>query len=284
VSGSFDRRTVAPGFRTKTLVVFNRQIHVRVESFPPRQAAERDMSMPVPLPPLPWLERANRLATIARLLSDTVHEVNNVLQVISGQAELLQSLAGAGAVVQERASSIAGNALRASAMLTELLTFARDAGDRSERVLLSQIAERAIGLRRYSLNRLRVDVAVDASSAGACVAGSPRILLQIVLNLVFNAEQALTGRSPGTLRLRTREDAVTAELIVEDSGPGVPERALEFVPDAMLASGRLGIGLQVARWLAEQQGGRLSWTTSEQGGGGCATLSLPAFGSLKSEV
>jgi signal transduction histidine kinase len=65
-------------------------------------------------------------------------------------------------------------------------------------------------------------------------------------------------------------------LIVEDNGPGLPDRALEFAPDAAIASGRLGIGLHVARWLAEQQGGRLSWTAAEEGSGGYATLSLPA--------
>jgi C4-dicarboxylate-specific signal transduction histidine kinase len=107
------------------------------------------------------------------------------------------------------------------------------------------------------------------------VIGNQRVILQIVLNLEFNAEQALTGWPSGALRLRTRQHDDLVELIVEDNGPGLDAHALVWTPDVFSTSGQLRIGLQVAHWLAEQQGGRLHLTKPEQGTGCRATLSLP---------
>jgi C4-dicarboxylate-specific signal transduction histidine kinase len=93
---------------------------------------------------------------------------------------------------------------------------------------------------------------------------------------VLNAEQALTGWPSATLRLRTRRQGPAEELIVEDNGPGLPDDALLWTPDAVSVSNHLRIGMLVAQWLAEQQGGGLRWTTPEAGRGCRATLSLPA--------
>ena len=162
-------------------------------------------------------------------------------------------------------------------MLTELLTFASDEAEHTERVTLPQIAERVMRLRRDSLKRLRIDSAVEPPEAGEPSAvGGQHIVLQIVLNLVLNAEQALTGWPSATLRLRTRRQGPAEELIVEDNGPGLPDDALVWATDAVSPSNHLRIGLLVAQWLAEQQGGRLRWTTPKAGSGCRATLSLPA--------
>jgi signal transduction histidine kinase len=123
-----------------------------------------------PLPPLPWLARANRLAIVAGLLENTVHEVNNDLQVISGHAELLASVAGANEAAQRRVRNIGTHALSASAMLSELLTFASDDAERTERVTLPRIAEQVMRLRRDSLKRLRIDSALEPPEAAGASA------------------------------------------------------------------------------------------------------------------
>src|ERR1700730_5140769 len=234
------------------------------------------MSLPA-LPPLPWLARANRLAIVAGLLENTVHEVNNDLQVISGHAELLESVAGANEAAQRRARNIGTRALSASAMLSELLRFASDDAERAERVTLPRIAEQVMRLRRDSLKRLRIDSALEPPEAGgASGVANQRIVLQIVLNVVLNAEEALTGWPSATLRLGTRRQGTAEELIVEDNGPGLPDDALLWAPEAVSVSNHLRIGMLVAQWLAEQQGGGLRWTTPEAGRGCRATLSLPA--------
>jgi two-component system C4-dicarboxylate transport sensor histidine kinase DctB len=232
--------------------------------------------MPVSLS-LPWLEKANHLATLARLLSDTVHEVNNSLQVISGQAELLESVPGAGEVAMRRARSVGAQARNASALLEQLQKFSQAGTGAAGCIPLPQIAQRAVDLRRYSLKRLRIDMTIEPPGEGdLSVAANERVLLQIVLNLIFNAEQALTGRASARIRLRTRRREGAVELTVEDNGPGLLDEAMGADPDAVLTSKRLGIGRHVAQGLAREFGGGVSWTAPDEAGGCRATLSVPA--------
>jgi C4-dicarboxylate-specific signal transduction histidine kinase len=231
--------------------------------------------MPVSLS-LPWLEKANHLATLATLLSDTVHEINNSLQVISGQAELLESAPGAGEAAMKRARSVGAQARSASAMLEQLQKFSQAGAGLSGRVPLPQIAQRAVDLRRYSLKRLRIDTTIEPAGEGdLSVAASERALLQIVLNLMFNAEQALAGRAPARISLRTRRHGDAVELTVEDNGPGLPDEALGPAADEVTVSKRLGIGRRVAQGLAQELGGGVSWTIPDGTTGCRATLSLP---------
>jgi signal transduction histidine kinase len=213
---------------------------------------------------------------VARLLENTVHEVNNALQVISGQTELIASAGAVDLAVQQRLGTIGDKARRASIALHGLLAFARDAPDHPNRFALQRVAEQAVELRRYSLSRLRIEVAVEPAADEAFVVANERSILLVALNLVLNVEQVLAGRSSGSLRVHTGRQGDTAELVVEDNGPGMGDEPLAWPPESVLGSTQLGIGLRVAAWVAEQHGGQLSWTRPAQGSGCRVTLSLPA--------
>jgi C4-dicarboxylate-specific signal transduction histidine kinase len=214
-------------------------------------------------PDLPWLERANRLALIARQLSSTIHDVNNILQVISGHAELLHKAPGASDVVIRRGQTIGAQAERATIALAELAAFAKDAADHSETVGLRDLAQRAMTMRSHSLSKLRVPVVVDGEEVK--VRGSSRRLLQIVLNLIVNAEQALAGAQAPQLRVAVARVGECAELSVEDNGQTSADGRDPY---------RLGIGLSVSEWLAAEQGGSLTRVTLPTGGSR-STLSIP---------
>lgn len=239
------------------------------------QNAEAGSPTTVPLPPLLWLARANRLATVARLLENIVHEANNALQVISGQAELVALTTTVDPAARQRVVTIGDKARSTSTVLQELLALARDVPDHADRFTLRQIAEQAIGLRRYALNKLRIAVTLEAAADDAVVMANHQSILQVVLNLVFNAEQVLAGRPSGVLRLHTGRQDDSAELVVEDNGPGLADDPLAWDPEVLSGPTRLGVGLRVAAWIAEQQGGRLSWTMPSHGSGCRVTLSLP---------
>jgi signal transduction histidine kinase len=218
-----------------------------------------------------WLARANRLATVAAALSATVHEVNNALQIISGSAEMLGPGITAD-VLARRTEAIGGQARRASALLAELSAFARDDGAEATaapRVELAQIAQRALAMRQYTLARLHIQASFESTLPLPPAAARPRPLLQIVLNLMLNAERALTGRQDARILLRADEGEGRVRLAVEDSGPGpsAEEQARLFEPKGDRATGFLGVGLPVAKWLAEQEGGTLTAATSSLGGG-----------------
>lgn len=222
--------------------------------------------------PAEWLARANRMATIAALLSATTHEVNNALQVISGSAEMLTPDAEP-PIIARRRDAISTQALRASTLLAELSAFARDDTPEGAHADLSQIAQKALMLRQHTLSRLRIESAIQQQAPTLPIAASSRAVLQIVLNLLLNGERVLAGRDGARMTVTTGVRARRAELVVDDNGPGVGSATL-FQPSIVDAPSALGIGLAVGRWLAERNGGTLDHTPSSLGGA-AFTLSFP---------
>ena len=218
-------------------------------------------------PPADWLVQVNRHALVTRLLSTTVHDVNNMLQVVSGAAEVL-AMDPTPEAVARRTASIVGQAGQATAALQALSAFARDSGRASTTVPVKALVEQAVGLRLYALRKGRVAVAVSGDEAAAH--GSPSRVLQVLLNLLVNAEQALAGRTGATLTARV--DVSTARVIVTvaDNGPGVPEEQaaslFAWPPRPRGPDGALGLGLIVSRDLAVREGGTLTCTRGAEGG------------------
>lgn len=232
------------------------------------------MADPTPAPA--WLERANRLSLIARVVSSTVHDANNALQVIGGSAELLEMAAGASEAVVRRGQTIATQAKRASGLLNELSGFVRDTRDRPERVSLHAVAAHAVAMRQYSLTKLRLTTVVEGENLLVDV--NPRELLQVLLNLVINAEQALAKTPDARLRVFVMRDGNEAVLVVEDNGRGVPPGEVAGLFEASVAepndAGDLRIGLAVSAWLASRMGGRLAYAAPASGQGARFTLRL----------
>jgi len=229
--------------------------------------------------PLPadWLVRANRAAIVAALLSTTIHEVNNALQVISGSAEMLRPDTPADVIVR-RSDAIGGQARRGSALLAELSSFARDEGPDLQRADVGQIGQRALAMRQYTLARLSIAGGFEAQGPLRPAAARPRAVLQIVFNLLLNAEAALAGRPAARIVVTARQCGGRVELTVDDNGPGLPPEIAQrrFQPELGDSVSGLGIGLAVSRWLAERDGGAIEHRPSALGG--CAvTLSLPAL-------
>lgn len=223
-------------------------------------------------PPGPeWLERANRLALLARQLSSTIHDVNNALQVIGGSVELLQSAPAASDMIQRRVTAIDAQTKRATRLLQELSEFLRDGRIKAERVDVAACCRQVTAARHYSLTKLRVDAAVD----GAAVATvSPRHLQQILMNLFVNAEDALAAGTadgaPARIAIAVSQDGDQAIVSITDNAAAEGGK-----PQGTVTIGPLGIGLEVSEWLAQQNGGTLT-REPLTGGGSAATLRLPA--------
>ena len=127
------------------------------------------------------------------------------------------------------------------------------------------------------------NVRLQASLTDDQVVADPRRLKQILINLVANGIRH--GRTDGSVRLTSTRDRDLVRIDVRDDGPGIPAAQLDrlFRPFERLGldevqdarAGGSGLGLVVARGLAEAMAGRLEITSTE-GTGTTARLSLPA--------
>jgi two-component system, NtrC family, C4-dicarboxylate transport sensor histidine kinase DctB len=223
----------------------------------------------------------NRAATVARLLAGVAHEINNALQVIGGTTELLQVTPELPASVAAGLQRIAVQNARAATAIQEVLLFARQSADSTGRANLREVANRSAALRAYAISRARLSIAVDAPSTGRFLVNGKSALLQLaLLNLIVNAEQALAGQKEGAIRVEVEESAGTVVVRVSDNGPGVEHAAAEELFDSFFTTrsreDASGLGLFVARLVAEQHGGTLMLVP--RGAGACFEMRLPAAG------
>lgn len=225
-------------------------------------------------PAADWLALVNRQSLAVRLLATTVHDVNNILQVMSGAAEVL-ALDPTPAAVARRTTSIVGQSAAATGVLHALTGFIRADSAAADGARPMALAQQAVAFRQHALRKHRLTATVTGDDV-ECTMARHR-LQQVLLNLVINAEQALTGRLGGAIQIAVSgADAVT--IVVEDDGPGIPADRLRSLfawpPAPGPGAGALGIGLLVSRVLVEAAGGTLA-VESASGGGARVVLTLP---------
>lgn len=229
-----------------------------------------------------WTEAANCLATVARTLSSAIHEANNMLQVIAGSAEMMQMQgqaqpASLAPSVVRRAEIIAEHAHRVSALLGSVRDLSKCQPRRDgETTDLRKAIDTVIELRRHALNRGRIAMSVEAQAEAIPVRASWRPVMQLLLNLILNAEQAVDGRQGAAITIAVRRDGASVLLTLRDNGAGLPRVppepfALHELSDS---APMLGLGLVAARRLAANEGGSLELESS--GDGTTASLRLKA--------
>lgn len=231
-----------------------------------------DVNAPPGLQPA-QLRQINRLATAARMVAGLAHELNNSLQVVSGLVELLGDRADIPADAIVRIRKIGGQAEKASGAIRQVVDYTREAGQQRGAVNLPALAEQALALRRYNLGRAGITATADLPSLPVTIAGDDRAVLQVLLNLVLNAEEALAKQPERQLRIVVGRENGTTRIAVSDTGHGVPEalrkRIFEPFFTTRTEERAVGLGLPVARALAGQTGGQL---TLQDAGPGTTTF------------
>ena len=212
-----------------------------------------------------------RLEESERMLSETVHEMRSPLQAVLALAELLKSReTGFNA---DLSGKIVKNALLCRSILDDMKR-ASEGGEPLRRpTSLSELVGEALELRLPALLPT-VSVRADLEDGEALVSVHPREIRQVILNLVNNAEQAMTEAGMrGEIIVRARVDraAGKAVIVVADTGPGVPEhvRSKIFEPffTTRQASGGTGLGLAMSQRIVRAHGGSLTLEPPPASGG-----------------
>jgi len=226
----------------------------------------------------------NRSATVARLLSGVVHDVNNALQVIGGTTELLRDLPELSEPTLKGLQRIHEQNARAAAALAEVMTFSRQKHDARSVVNLREVISRSVALRAYAISRARLTIAQHTPSEGRfSVDGSAALIQQALLNLIINAEQALEGRlegrAGGRITIDLDRDGDMIRVRVSDDGPGIDGSIAASMFEPFVTTRprdqASGLGLASARAIAEMHGGTL--TCESRSPGATFVLRIPAM-------
>jgi signal transduction histidine kinase len=224
----------------------------------------------------------NRLGTIAELSGSLAHELNGPLGAIVNNARAAgKFLRREEPDVKEVLASLAdieGAADRASQVIRRVRSVLRKEGFRPQRLDVASVVEDAVRLVQSEAMRRRATVEVAVAAELPPVNGDEVLLLQVLLNLLLNALDAVAEMPAGQRSVTVRAAALgrTVELAVSDSGTGIPLSALEgvFEPFFTTKPQGLGMGLAICRSIAQAHGGRVA-AGNRPGGGSILRLSLP---------
>ena len=222
-----------------------------------------------------------RLQAVEGVAAELAHEINQPLGAIANFASGLIARLRQGAehaTLLDGAEQIAKQALRAAEVLRRLRDFTRKGALRREVADLNTLVRDAVGLVEPDARRHAVDLRLRLATGVPPVLVDGVQVVQVILNLAINGLEAMVaaGRAGGCLTIETRPAAAQTELIVSDTGAGLsPEvQARLFEPFFTTKPDGLGMGLSIARAIAEAHGGRLI-VAQTSGKGTTLSLTLP---------
>lgn len=245
------------------------------------------------------LQHAQRLEAIGKLTGGVAHDFNNVLQIISGNIQLLQHFSKGERTLDGRLDAVMQAVERGAKLSSQLLSFARRQPLRPQvieprRLLagMQELIQRAVGDG--------VEVEIAAAAGLWNTSADPNQLENVILNLAINARDAMHGAGRLTIELGNAtldEDYVAGfpdlepgqfvMLAISDTGAGmtpeVMEQAFEPFFTTKPRGEGTGLGLSMAYGFVKQSGGHIR-LYSEAGHGTTVRIYLPrSFAAASSE-
>ena len=232
------------------------------------------------------LAHLTRVSTLGELTSSIAHEVNQPLAAVIINAGIgLRVLAAQQPKLEEAREAFAliikdGN--RASEVINRIRALVKKAPPRKDRLDINEIILDVIALTRGEVLRNGVSLQTRLAKDLPLIQGDRIQLQQVILNLIINAIEAMSGVSEGPREMLVgsgKDDSDGVLVAVRDSGVGLDAEGLAHLFDAFYTTkpDGLGMGLAISRSIIEAHGGRL-WATPNAPRGLDLQLTLPADG------
>ena len=230
------------------------------------------------------LAHANRVATMGQLTASIAHEINQPigasityanagLNWLSRQSPNLEEARRALGLVVE-------SGVRAGDVIDRIRALVKKAPPQKDRVDVNEAVLQVIALTRNEMARNAISVQTRLAESLPAVRGDRVQLQQVILNLLINAVEAMSGMSEGSreLLISTRRSESEGVLVaVRDSGPGLAPESIDRLFESFYTTkpDGLGMGLSICHSIIEAHQGRL-WATANVPRGAVFQFTLPA--------
>jgi PAS domain S-box-containing protein len=230
------------------------------------------------------LAHINQTITMGEMAASIAHEVNQPLGAIVGNADIcLRWLASATPdldQVRDALKDIIKDGRRASKVIARIRALVKNEALQKTKFNINEVVHEAIALISHEMQRKHVLLRTELAADLPLVFGDRVQLGQVLLNLIMNGIEAMSGvkeRDP-KLIIRSSRDAGDKVLIaVQDCGIGISlqEARQVFAAFYTTKQGGMGMGLAICRSIIETHGGRL-WTVANSGPGATFQFTLLA--------
>jgi len=233
------------------------------------------------------LAHVTRVATLGEMTASIAHEINQPLGAIvnSGNACLRwleqQKLEEA----RRSVARVIGEGYRATEIIGRIRALAKKTPPRKDWLDINDTIREVIALARGELQRngIALDTRLSDEVRYVPLILADRVQVQqVILNLIINAIEAMSGAADGPRELLIRSGIAESQRVfvaVRDSGPGLDPKSLDHLFDAFYTTKPegMGMGLAISRSIIDAHGGRL-WAIANDEGGATFQFTLPTGG------
>jgi PAS domain S-box-containing protein len=215
------------------------------------------------------LEHSHLLASLGEMTAGIAHEVNNPLGSILLYSELLLA-SDVPPQTKKDLKVIHDEAKRATKIMTDLLIYGRRTKPQVRRVNLNTIVRKVLEMRGYQHKVQNIQVTTQLTENPLYVKGDSPQLMQVFMNIILNAEDALREHKGGLIIVTTQAGSRWAKLTVADDGPGIPEAYINqifypFFTTKPVGEGT-GLGLSICYGIVTAHNGLIRAENNSMGG------------------
>jgi C4-dicarboxylate-specific signal transduction histidine kinase len=232
------------------------------------------------------LAHVNRVTTMGQLAASISHEVMQPIAagITNAQAALrwLDAQPPNLEEVRQALGHIVNEGNRAGDVIDRIRALVKKAPARNDPLLINEAIREVIALTHGELVKQDVSVQTQLAEDLPLIQGDRVQLQQVILNLIINAVEAMSGVGKGSrgLLITTGQEASGGVLVsVRDSGPGLGVEDLDRLFDAFYTTkpGGMGMGLSICRSIIEAYEGEI-WASRNVGPGATFQVTLPVVG------
>ena len=224
-----------------------------------------------------------KLAAMGEMMSGVAHELNNPLTAIIGISDLLHEKA-TDESSKRQTDLVLKQARRAAAIVQNLLTFARPSALVAKRLRVQDVIRSVATTQALLLKPKNIELETIIDEKAASIEGDAKLLQQVFLNMISNAEHSIAGgagRGKITVTVASHDGKVVVKFL--DNGPGIPAENLGKIFDPFFTTkrpaGGTGLGLTICAAIIKEHGGTIE-VQSAAGSGAEFSVLFPAFEEL----
>jgi len=204
-----------------------------------------------------------KMSALGELLAGVAHELNNPLSIVVGHSLMLREEVEDPEFAR-RVEKISSAAERCAKIVKTFLAMARQQPTRIEATDINSIVSIAVDVAGYGRGNEALEILCDLDKRLPEIMTDGDQIIQVIINLVINAEQAITRAGIGdliTVSTALGKSGESISIVVEDNGPGIPEKIRARVFEPYFTTKEVGegtgIGLAFCHRIVHSHGGQL---------------------------
>ena len=225
------------------------------------------------------LMQSEKMAGLGRLAAGVAHEINNPMSGIMLYANLVKEDLGDEHQLSGDLDTIINEAERCKVIVADLLEFSHQTSYEMEPVDFNEVIRKTLGILENQPLYHNIEVTLSLAEDLPPVLGNTIRLNQVVMNLLVNAAQAMNGSGAIQITSRSRAGGGINEIMITDSGPGIPADLQEKIFEPFFTTKSTGegtgLGLSVSYAIVKEHKGTIR-AVSNSGKGTTFTLRFPA--------